>query len=118
MIQVVAIEEGGIACNAGCPYYTEKGWIQGVREVPIKTNCRMVMNPWMFDCDQYNPKCMYKIKVSKEEWKQMQKAIGKRAIHQRKLYPEEHENANEVGCEWTRSKGRFNAEKSGKVKKV
>jgi len=112
---VIAIEEGGIACSASCPYYTETGVVKGVRGVPLPTHCRMVMNKWIFDCDHYNPACMYKMLVDDNEWITMQKAIGRKAMKQRKLYPEEHENANEIGCEWTRKRDRFNALKSGKA---
>ena len=72
----------------------------------------MTMNPWMVDCDVYNPKCIEKMEVTEAQWKAMQKAIHRRAVKQRKLYPEVHENANRVGCEWTRSKGTHNADKS------
>lgn len=53
-----------------------------------------------------------KLQVTEAQWKTMQKAVKLKAIKQRKLYPEEHENANEVGCEWTRSKGLHNRDKS------
>ena len=73
----------------------------------------MTMNPWMVDCDIYNPMCLEKMEVSEEQWKAMQKAVHKRAIKQRKLYPEEHENGRPVGCTWTQ--GRWNAEKSAGI---
>jgi len=76
----------------------------------------MTMNPWMADCDIYNPMCIDKMQVTEEQWNAMQKAIGKKAIRQRKLYPENHENANQVGCEWTCMKGKWNSKKSKNVK--
>ena len=75
----------------------------------------MTMNPWMVDCDIYDPNNIHKVEVTEEEFKTMLKAVKKRAIKQRKLYPEDHENANQVGCIWTRAKGKFNADKSANV---
>ncbi len=74
----------------------------------------MTMNPWMIDCDIYNPMCLEKLEVTEEQWKAMQKAVHKRAIRQRKLYPEENENGRPVGSTWTQ--GRWNAQKSKNVK--
>jgi hypothetical protein len=56
------------------------------------------------------------VEVSEEEFKTMLKAVKKRAIKQRKLYPEDHEEIHAVGCEWTRSKGKWNSLKSSNVK--
>ena len=109
---LIAIRKGGVKCSSACPFYTETGQVTGVRGIPLKTHCRMTMNPWMVDCDIYNPNNIHKVDVTEEEFQTMLKAVHKRAIKQRKLYPEDHENANQVGCEWTRSKGKFNAEKS------
>ena len=114
---LIAIRKGGVKCSSACPFYTDTGQVTGVRGVPLKTHCRMTMNPWMIDCDIYNPMCIDKMEVSEEQWKAMQKAVHKRAIRQRKLYPEVHENANQVGCEWTRAKGRWNSEKSASPQK-
>ena len=124
---LIAIRKGGVKCSSACPFYTETGKVTGVRGVPLKTHCRMTMNPWMVDCDIYNPCNIHKVEVSEEEFQTMLKAVKKRAIKQRKLYPEDHENANEVGCEWTRrfrtgasqpcgDKGKWNANKSANVK--
>ena len=74
----------------------------------------MTMNPWMIDCDIYNPMYLEKLEVTEEQWKAMQKAVHKRAIRQRKLYPEENENGRPVGSTWTQ--GRWNAQKSKNVK--
>ena len=112
---LIAIRKGGVKCSSACPFYTETGVVRGFNG-PLKTHCRMTMNPWMIDCDIYNPMCIEKMQVSEAQWKKMQRIIGKRAIKQRKLYPEVHENANQVGCEWTRSKGLHNRDKSSNVK--
>lgn len=112
---IIALRKGGQPCSQDCPFYTETGVVRGING-PLKTHCRMTMNPWMADCDIYDVQCIDKMEVTEEQWKAMQKAIGKKAIRQRKLYPEEHENANQVGCEWTRSKGKWNSEKSKNVK--
>ena len=112
---LIAIRKGGVKCSSACPWYTETGKVRGCYGVPLKTHCRMTMNPWILDCDVYNTHEVDKMEVSEEQWKQMQQAVKKRAIRQRKLYPEEHENANEVGCVWTRNpdrKGKWNSEKS------
>ena len=113
---LIAIRKGGVKCSSACPFYTETGKVTGVRGVPLKTHCRMTMNPWMVDCDVYNPCNIHKVEVSEEEFKTMLKAVHKRAIKQRKLYPEDHEEIHAVGCEWTRGKGKWNAEKSKDVK--
>ena len=112
---IVALREGGSPCSTDCPFYTETGKVTGVRGVPLKTHCRMTMNPWMADCDVYNVRCIDKMEVSEEEWKAMQKAVHKKAIRQRKLYPEEHEEIHHIG-ENTRDKGKWNATKSSGIK--
>ena len=99
-------------CSSACPFYTDEGVVRGFNG-SLKTHCRMTMHPWMVDCDHYNPNCIDKVTVTEDQWKMMLKAVHKRAIRQRKLYPEDHENANEVGCEWTRAR---NTRKSDKVK--
>ena len=109
---LIAFRKGGAKCSSACPFYTETGVVRGING-PLKTHCRMTMNPWMIDCDVYNPYCIDKLEVSEKQWEKMQQAVNKRAIRQRKLYPEDHENANEVGCEWTRAR---NTRKSDKVK--
>ena len=113
---VVAIEEGGIACNAGCPYYEESGVVRGYGG-PLKTHCRMVMNPWLFDCNKFNPKCMYKMLVTPEQFRAMQKAVGVKAVKQRKLYPVEHKEIHPVGwCPKAAKKNRQMANKCLTVK--
>ena len=111
---LIALRKGGSPCSADCPFYTETGKVTGVRGIPLKTHCRMTMNPWMADCDIYNVHCIDKLEVTEEQWKAMQKAVHKRAIRQRKLYPEENENGRPVGSTWTQ--GRWNAQKSKNVK--
>ncbi|MBR0065870.1 MAG: hypothetical protein IJQ06_09805 [Paludibacteraceae bacterium] len=110
---LIAIRKGGVKCSSACPFYTETGVVRGING-PLKTHCRMTMNPWMVDCDIYNPMCLDKLEVTEEQWKAMQKAVHKRAIRQRKLYPEENENGRPVGSTWTQ--GRWNAQTSSNVK--
>ena len=110
---LIAIRKGGVKCSSACPFYTETGVVRGING-PLQTHCRMTMNPWMIDCDIYNPMCLDKLEVTEEQWKAMQKAVHKRAIRQRKLYPEENENGRPVGSTWTQ--GRWNAQKSKNVK--
>ena len=110
---LIAIRKGGVKCSSACPFYTETGVVHGING-PLQTHCRMTMNPWMIDCDIYNPMCLEKLEVTEEQWKAMQKAVHKRAIRQRKLYPEENENGRPVGSTWTQ--GRWNAQKSKNVK--
>ena len=110
---LIAFRKGGAKCSSACPFYTETGVVRGING-PLKTHCRMTMNPWMIDCDIYNPMCLEKLEVTEEQWKAMQKAVHKRAIRQRKLYPEENENGRPVGSTWTQ--GRWNAQKSKNVK--
>ena len=72
----------------------------------------MVMNPWMADCDIYDVNQIDKMEVTEEQWQTMQQAIGRKAIRQRKLYPEQNENGRPVGSVWTQD--RWNALKSAK----
>ena len=119
---IIALRKGGSPCSTDCPFYTETGKVTGVRGVPLKTHCRMTMNPWMADCDVYNVHSIDKMEVSEEEWKAMQKAVHKKAIRQRKLYPEEHEEIHHIGENTRRfrtgaiqpcgDKGKWNATKS------
>ena len=112
---LIALRKGGVKCSSACPFYTETGRVTGVRGIPLETHCRMTMNPWMADCDIYNVHCIDKLEVTEEQWSIMQQAIRKKAIRQRKLYPEDHAEIHAVGCEWTRSKGKWNSEKSANV---
>ena len=120
-MMIVAIRKYGTAlsvphpCTAECPFYTETGKVRGIDNLPIPTHCLMTMHPWMADCDIYNPCQIDTLEVTEEQWITMQQAVNKQAKRQRKLYPEEHAEIHAPGCEWTRSKGRFNAVKSNKI---
>ena len=115
MRQVVSVQKGGGPCSADCPYYTEGGKVIGVRGVPLKTHCRATMEGISIDCDIFNTKTVEKLEVTEAEWKAIQKAIGKKAKKERKLYDPNHEEIHAVGCEWTR-KGKWNATKSSGIK--
>ena len=73
---LIAIRKGGVKCSSACPFYTETGKVTGVRGVPLKTHCRMTMNPWMVDCDIYNPCNIHKVEVSEEEFQKMLKTVS------------------------------------------
>ena len=60
---LIAIRKGGAACSCACPFYEESGIVRGLYNMPLKTHCRMVMNPWMVDCDKYDPMCIDKMEV-------------------------------------------------------
>ena len=96
MYQIIAIEEGGIACDAGCPYYEESGVVHAYGG-PLKSHCRMVMNPWIFDCHKYNPKQMYKLRTTKELFKAMLKSQDLHAVKQKKLLPYDHKPSLQIG---------------------
>ena len=115
MRQVVSVEKGGGPCRTDCPYYGETGWVKGVLGVPLKTHCRATMESISVDCDVYNTRTIEKIEVTEEQWKAMQRAIGKKAKKERKPYDPNHEEIHAVGCEWTR-KGKWNSLKSKTVK--
>ena len=110
---LIAIRKGGQPCSQDCPFYTETGVVRGING-PLKTHCRMTMNPWMIDCDIYNVHCIDKVEVTEAEWKAMLHAVHKRAIRQRKLYPEDHDEIHHIG-ENTRAKGKWNSLKSSNV---
>ena len=127
MRQIVSVEKGGGPCRTDCPFYSETGWVRGVRGIPLKTHCRATMEAISMDCDIFNTLTVEKMEVTEAEWKAMQKAIGKKAKKERKPYPEDHEEIHPVGCEWTRrrasageqpfgAKGKWNAQKSSNIK--
>ena len=133
MRQVVSVEIGGGPCTADCPFYEAKGWVRGIRGIPLKTHCRATMEAICVDCDVFNSMTVEKIQVTEAEWRAMQQAIGKQAKKERKPYDPNHEEIHAVGCEWTRSrgasehsdtapsqpcgdKGKWNSEKSSNVK--
>ena len=116
MRQVVSVVKGGGPCTADCPFYEAKGWVRGVRGVPLKTHCRATMEAISVDCDIFNTLTVEKMEVTDAEWETMQKAIGKKAKKERKPYPEDHKEIHAVGCDWTRGKGKWNAQKSSNIK--
>ena len=73
---LIAIRKGGVKCSSACPFYTETGKVTGVRGVPLKTHCRMTMNPWMVDCDIYNPCNIHKVEVSEELLSGLKELVG------------------------------------------
>ena len=95
MMQIVAIEEGGIACEAGCPYYEEGGVVKCYGG-PKKSHCRAIMEPWSFDCNKFNPKQMWKGKTVLTA-KEIGKLLGVKLQKQRKLYPAEHKEIHHIG---------------------
>ena len=110
---IVALRKGGVKCSSACPFYEESGVVRGING-PLKTHCSMTMNPWMADCDIYNPLCIDKLEVTEAQWRKMQAAVGLKAIRQRKQYPDEHDEIHHIG-ENTRDKGKHNADKSANV---
>lgn len=112
---LIGIRKGGVKCSSACPFYTERGVVRGCNDVPLKTHCRMVMNPWIVDCEVYDTYQIDKLEVTEEQWKQMQHAVHKRATRQRKLYPEQHEEIHHIG-ENTRETDKWNAQKSDQAK--
>ena len=95
MMQIVVIEEGGIACEAGCPYYEEGGVVKCYGG-PKKSHCRAIMEPWSFDCNKFNPKRMWKGKTVLTA-KEIGKLLGVKLQKQRKLYPAEHKEIHHIG---------------------
>ena len=113
---LIGIRKGGAKCSSACPFYTETGVVKGVRGVPLQTHCRATMNPWMVDCDIYDPYQIDKLEVTEEQWKLMQRAVHRRATRQRKLYPEINDSGRPVGTTWTED--RWNAQKSAQAQKI
>ena len=108
---LIALRKGGAKCSSACPFYEESGVVRGING-PLKTHCSMTMNPWMADCDIYNPLCIDKLEVTEEQWKAMQAAVHKRAKKERKPWPEDHEEIHPVGYNWKHQKGKWNSVKS------
>ena len=96
MFQIVAIEEGGIACEAGCPYYEESGVVR-CEGGPKRSHCRAIMEDIVINCDKFNPKQMYKMRVSKAQFETMLKTQGLHAVKQRKLYDSDHKEIHHIG---------------------
>lgn len=114
-MQLIAVRKGGVKCSSACPFYTETGVVRGING-PLKTHCRSTMQDIIVDCDVWNPLNIEKLEVSEEEWATYQNMLGRKAKKERKLYPEDHAEIHAVGCEWTRSRGKWNATKSSNVK--
>lgn len=114
MRQVVSVEKGGGPCSTACPFYTDNGVVRGVRGVPLATHCRATMEAICIDCDIFNSHTVEKMEVTDEEWAKMQAAIGRKAQKERKRYDPDHAEIHPVG--W-KPKGKWNAEKSRKVKR-
>lgn len=108
---LVALRKGGVKCSSACPYYQEDGVVRGING-PLQTHCRATMETVIVDCDVWNPHEIETVEVSEQQWQDMQRAIHKRAKKVRKQYDPNHKEIHPVGCEWTRSKGKWNKEKS------
>lgn len=115
MRQVVSVVTGGGPCSKDCPYYAEEGWVRGVNGVPLKTHCRGTMQDIIVDCDKFNTQTVEKMEVTDEQWKTMQKAIGKRARKERKPYDPNHDVIHPVGYNW-KHQDKWNATKSSNIK--
>ena len=96
MMTVIAIEEGGIACDASCPYYEESGAVQCYGG-PKKSHCQAIMQDWSFNCNKFNPKRLYKLRLTPAVFQEIVKGHGLKAIKQRKLYPKDHKEIHPVG---------------------
>ena len=115
MRQVVSVVIGGGPCSKDCPYYAKEGWVRGVNGVPLKTHCRGTMQDIIVDCDKFNIQTVEKLQVTDDQWKAMQRAIGKRARKERKPYPEDHAEIHPVGYNW-KHQDKWNASKSSNIK--
>ena len=103
MMQIVAIEEGGVKCSSACPFYEPSGVVRGIGG-PLKTHCRGVMEDIVVNCDKLNPKRLYKGKTLLTP-KEIGKLLGMRLQKQRKLYDPEHAEIHHIG-EDTRARSR------------
>jgi hypothetical protein len=74
--------------------------VRGVNGVPLKTHCRGTMQDIIVDCDKFNTQTVEKMEVTDDQWKTMQKAVGKRAKKERKPYDPNHETIHPVGYNW------------------
>lgn len=96
MMHVVVIKEGGIACDAGCPYYEESGKVRDVRGLPVKGHCRGVMEDVVVNCEKLNPKQLYKGETPLSA-KEIGKLLKMKLQKERKPYPEEHKEIHPIG---------------------
>jgi len=126
MRQIVSVVTGGGPCSKDCPYYAEEGWVRGVNGVPLKTHCRGTMQDIIVNCDKFNTQTVEKMEVTDDQWKTMQKAVGKRARKERKPYDPNHDEIHPVGYNWKNAVNRalaaekhdrWNATKSSNIKK-
>ena len=108
---IIALRKGGSPCTKDCPFYAEEGVVRGING-PLQTHCSGTMETVIVDCDVWNPHQIEKLEVSEQQWQAMQAAIHKRAKKVRKQYDPNHKEIHAVGCEWTRSKGLHNRDKS------
>ena len=111
---LIALRKGGAKCSSACPFYEETGVVRGING-PLKTHCSMTMNPWMADCDIYNPLCIDKLEVTEPQWQAMQAAIRKKARRVIKPFPKDHEEIHPIGYNW-RHQDKWNTKKSSNVK--
>ena len=110
MYRLIAIEEGGIACGAGCPYYEPSGVVRDVRGLPMKGHCRGVTEDIVVNCEKLNPRRLYKgrtLLTAKEIGKLLKMKLQK----ERKPYPEEHEEIHPIGWRPGNSSKKFNSSK-------
>ncbi len=114
MRQVVSVAKGGSPCSTDCPYYAESGIVRGVNGVPLQTHCRATMESIIVDCELFNPHTVEKLEVTDEQWQTMQRAIGKRARKERKLYPDDHAEIHPIGYNW-KHQDKWNATKSSNI---
>jgi hypothetical protein len=73
------------------------------------------MQEIIVDCDLFNTRTIEKMEVTDDQWKTMQKAVGKRARKERKPYPEDHKEIHPIGYNW-KHQDKWNATKSSNVK--
>ena len=95
MMQIIAIEEGGVKCSSACPFYEESGVVRGYGG-PLKTHCRGVMEDIVVNCDKFNPKQLYKGKTLLTP-KEIGKLLGTKLQKQRKLYDPGHAEIHPIG---------------------
>ena len=112
---LIAMRKGGGPCSTDCPFYTDTGVVKGYNG-PLKTHCRMTMNPWIVDCDIFNVHCIEKLEITEQQWKNMQQAVHKRAKKVIKHIPDDHAEIHPVGWSWTHQ-DKWNAQKSASPQK-
>ena len=111
---LIALRKGGAKCSSACPFYAEKGQINGVNDTPLKTHCRATMQSVIIDCDSWNPKLMERLEVTEDEWRTIQQMLGRNAIREHKPLPDDHNPIHPVGWSWRHD--RWNKDKSAHAK--